>query len=50
MWNLEKWYRLFYLQSRHDIENKYMYTNGARWGKNGMNWEIGSDGYTYYCV
>ena len=36
MWNLEKWYRLSYLQSRNgdrDVENKCMDTKG---GKGGM--------------
>ena len=36
-WNLEKWYRLFYLQSRNrdtDITNKCMDTKGER-GRDG---------------
>ena len=47
MWNLEKWYRWTYLQSRNrdtDIENKRMGTKRLRGG--GMNWEIGIDIYT----
>ena len=35
MWNLEKWYRWNYLQSRNkhtDVENKYMNTKGRIWG------------------
>ena len=47
MWNLEKWYRWSYLQSRKrdtDIENKCMDTKGG--GVDGMNWEIGIDIYT----
>ena len=46
-WNLEKWYRLTYLQSRdRDTggENKLMDTKGEEQG--GMNWEIGFDLYT----
>ena len=43
IWNLEKWYRWSYLQSRNkntDVENKPMYTKGkggeARWiGRSG---------------
>ena len=41
MWNLEKWYRWAYLQSRNrviDVENKFMDTKE---GEGGMNWEIG---------
>ena len=40
-WNLEKWYRISYLQNRNrgtDIENKCMDTKWGRGG--GMNWEI----------
>ena len=47
MWNLEKWYRLTYLQSRNTdtvVENKLTDTKGGRVG--GMNWEIGIDIYT----
>ena len=47
MWNLEKWYRRSYLQSRNrdtDVENKRMDTKGE--GGGGMNWEIGIDIYT----
>ena len=47
MWNLEKWYRWTYLQSRNGdtyIENKHMVTKMLRGG--GMNWEIGIDIYT----
>ena len=43
-WNLEKLYRLPYLQNRNrdtDIENKCMDTKGGREG--GMNWEIEVD-------
>ena len=35
MWNLEKWHRLSYLQSRSrdtDIKNKYMDTEGGKGG------------------
>ena len=48
MWNLAKWYRWSYLQSRNrdtDVENKCMDTRGER-GGGGMNWEIGIDIYT----
>ena len=41
MWNLEKQYRLSYLQSRNrdtDVENKYMDIKGEEGG--GKNWEI----------
>ena len=41
MWNLEKWYRWTYLQSRNrdtDVENKLTDTKGGR--EDGMNWEI----------
>jgi len=44
MWNLEKWYRWFYLQNRNretDVENKHGYQRG--WGE--MNWETGIDIY-----
>ena len=47
MWNLEKWYRRSYLQSRNrdtDVENKFMDTKGERDGE--MNWEIEIDLYT----
>ena len=47
MWNLEKWYRRSYLQSRNrdtDVENKHMNTKGEK--GDGMNWEIGIDIYT----
>ena len=47
MWNLEKWYKWTYLQSRNrdtDIENKHMDTKERKRG--GMNWEIGIDIYT----
>ena len=33
MWNLEKWYRWTYLQSRNrdtDVENKHMDTKGGK--------------------
>ena len=48
MWNLEKWYRWSYMQSRNrdtDVENKCMYTNGER--GDGRNWEIGIDTIHY---
>ena len=51
MWNLEKWYRLTYLQSRNrvtDIENKRMDTKGGRGG--GMDWESGIDIYIVLCI
>ena len=47
IWNLEKWYRSSYLQSRNndtDIENKCTDTKGEREG--GRNWEIEIDTYT----
>ena len=50
MWNLEKWYRWTYLQSRNrdtDIENKHMDTKR---GRGGMNWEIEIDIYTLLCI
>ena len=52
MWNLEKWYRLTYLQSRNRdtrVENKLMDTKG-REGRGGMNWEVGIDTYTLLCI
>ena len=48
MWNLEKWYRWTYWQSRNrdtDVENKHMDTK--RNGGVGMNWEIKIDIYIY---
>ena len=42
MWNLEKWYRWSYLQSRNrdiDIENKCI----PKGEEGGMNWEAGTD-------
>ena len=39
MWNLEKWYRWSYLQSRIrdiDVENKCMDTKGERGGEGGI--------------
>ena len=48
MWNLEKQYRLSYLQSRNrdtEVENKCMNTKGGRWG-GGRNWAIVIDIYT----
>ena len=51
MWNLEKWHRWTYLQSRNrdtDVEDKLMDTKGERGG--GMNWEIGIDIYTLLCI
>ena len=50
MWNLEKWHRWSYLQSRNrdtDIENKCMDTKGDG---GGMNLEIGIDIYTLICI
>ena len=47
MWNVEKWYRWTYLQSRNrdtDVENGHMDTGGGGEG-GGMNWEIGMDLY-----
>ena len=44
MWNLEKWYRLTYLQGRNrntDVENRHVNTGGE--GEGGMNWEIRID-------
>ena len=44
MWDIEKWSRWTYLQSRNrdtDIENKHMDTEGENGG--GMNWEIRTD-------
>ena len=46
MWNLKKWYRLSYLQTRNrdtDIESKHLDTKGGEVG--GMNWEFGTDIY-----
>ena len=47
MWNLEKWYRWYYLQSRNrdtDVENKCMDTKeerGGQWEEFGdWNWHI----------
>ena len=46
MWNLEKWYRWTYLQSRYrdvDVENKCMDTKGEKvgWDELGdWNWHI----------
>ena len=43
--NLEKWYRLTYLQGRNratDVENGLMHTTG---GEGGMNWESSPDTY-----
>ena len=51
MWNLEKWYRWTYLQSRNrdtDVENKLMVTKQGSGG--GMNWETGTDIYTVMCI
>ena len=48
MWNLEKWYRWSYLQSRSrdtDVENKCIHTKGVRGGGE-RNWEIGIDIHT----
>ena len=49
MWNLEKWYRWSYLQSRNrdtEIGKKHMAIKGESWGMGGMNWEIGIDIFT----
>ena len=49
MWNLEKWYRWTYLQSRNrdtDVESNCMDTMGGKSTR--MNWEIGTSIYTYY--
>ena len=46
-WNLEKWYRWAYLQSRNrdaDVENGCVDTGGD--GEGGVNWEMGTDIYT----
>ena len=46
MWNLEKWYRSLYLQSRNRSmgkENKSKDTKGER--ENGINEEIATDTY-----
>ena len=46
MWNLEKWYRSTYLQSRNrdtDVENQHLNTKGVR--GHGIEWEIGIDIY-----
>ena len=51
MWNLEKWYRWTYLQSRNgdtNIENRYMDTK--RVGGSGTDWEIGIDIYILLCI
>ena len=51
MWNLEKWDRGTYLQSRNrdtDIENKYMDIKQGKEG--GMNRETGTDMYTLLCT
>ena len=45
MWNLERWYRWSYLQSRNgdtEVENKYGYQGGKRdWDKlGGWDWHI----------
>ena len=50
MWNLEKRYRLFYLQSINrdtDIKHICMDNKGESGGR--MNWKIGVDGYTTMC-
>ena len=51
MWNLGKWYRWTYLQSRNrdtQVGNKCMDTKGEEGG--GMDWEIGIDIYTLLCI
>ena len=51
MWNLEKFYRRTYLQSRNrdtDVENNLWIPSGEEGG--GMNWEIGIDIYTLLCI
>ena len=44
MWNLEKWYRWSYLQSRNKNtdENKH-----GHWEVGEMNWKVGTDIYIY---
>ena len=47
MWNLGKWYRWSYLESRSrdtNVKEKHMDTN--RGNKGGMSWEIGINTYT----
>ena len=47
MWNLEKWYRWTYLQSKNrvtDVENKLTVPKGGL--RAGMNWEVGIGIYT----
>ena len=49
MWNLEKWYRCTYLQSRdsdRDVRNRCMDAKGKR-GR--IDCEIGIDSYTPLC-
>ena len=49
MWNLEKWYRWSYLQSRNrdtDVENKHMDTKGERAGWN----ELGDGDWHIYTI
>ena len=51
MWNLEKWYRLTYWQSRNrvtDVEKKLWLPRGE--GEGGTSWEIGIDIYTLLCI
>ena len=51
MWNLEKWYRGFYLQNRNrdtDAENKCMDSKRVR--EAGINWEVGIGIYTLLIV
>ena len=51
MWNLEKWYRWSYLQSRNrdtDIENKCMDTKGERGGVGGTG-KLGLTHTHYWC-
>ena len=51
MWNLEKWYRLTYLQGRNrDRCREWMCGHGGGGMGGGMNWEIGIDIYTLPCV
>ena len=51
MWNLIKWYRWTYLQSRNrdtDVETIHMDTTVGR--GSGMNWEIRTEIYSLLCV
>ena len=51
MWNLEKWYKWTYLQSRNrdtDVENEHMNTREESGSE--MNMVIGIDIYTLLCL